>query len=575
MAGFGRSKFGAGPFGRSDLGRDLILELFPETYFDDSIPGAEKGRDNENDPLVQLLKAFSHSVNKRRLEIDKIPSLIDYDTAPVDLLRVLGSTLGLKIDKNDPEFIQRTFVSTASQWLQIKGSKRGYRYRGLASGFSVKIENFWRIHESLIDEIPPRYRYYFRPKNVDAPKYVVWNLNSGSNVILCPNGLSPVFLGKEVFGRGIALGTKITHISGATITLDKPASLTGSGVSIGIHRQNKLLYTNSKPGTHRGFAASFNGSRNQITADLVELPSEYSIELRCIFKSTDDQIILKNSPFGVAIDGGRLVFTRGVISISTPIEKDKEYYIACTVGEQERLFVNGVEVFDKHFGFDGASETVGGFGVGGFIGRVYRAETSGGFNISSFSDKAMNGRIWDVRISNRVLSQQEIVNRLRSVRGLVDAGSLLHHWKLNGDTQDHVGGQHGKFLAGESYNLVVEIDDEVTEYIEYFEDPLYSKSAFVRVVFSGNKFVTGVNYSKLLDLVIEKIRDVAAIHHELTPPVYELQATATVGVSAAQIVNEAVQIRAAVSNVFDIVPADLAQTDKIVEVSIRIESMEG
>jgi hypothetical protein len=169
VAGFGRSPFGRGPFGRSDLGNDLLIELFPDQYFDDSLllDQGETIKDNDKDPLLKLLKVYKNSVNLRRLDIERMPSLIDYETASLEIVRLWGDLLGLGIDKNDPEFLQRSFLGNASQWLQLKGSTRGYQVRGLASGFTVSVENFWRIDPIYEAMLPARNRFKFKPFAAD------------------------------------------------------------------------------------------------------------------------------------------------------------------------------------------------------------------------------------------------------------------------------------------------------------------------------------------------------------------------------------------------------------------------
>ncbi|MBK9390483.1 MAG: hypothetical protein IPN68_09915 [Bacteroidetes bacterium] len=167
MAGFGRSKFGRGPFGRSDTGRDLIVELFPVEYLEPETPEGADPKNNDDNPLLKVLNTYADSVNQARLNVESLPSLIDYETAPSEILLLIGEMLGLGIDRNDPEFLQRSFVGNASQWLQIKGSKRGYQVRGLASGFQVTVQNFWRVNPIYIPFFPLRYRFLFKPANAD------------------------------------------------------------------------------------------------------------------------------------------------------------------------------------------------------------------------------------------------------------------------------------------------------------------------------------------------------------------------------------------------------------------------
>lgn len=527
MPGFGRSYFGRGPFGRSDAGRDLIIELFPETYFDETLDGAEDGlRDNVNDPLVQVLKTYAHAINARRAEIDSLKDIIDYDAAPTEFLRLLGNTLGLQIDKNDPEFIQRTFVSTASQWLQIKGSNKGYQYRGLASGFSVKVQNFWRVHESLASTIPARYQFYYRPKNYDEPVYITGNLTNGSAVITGVNtsALGSWIVGKEVFASGLPLTTpKVVSYTANTITLDQVAGQTSTGVKVGIHRVNSLLYSDSPPGTHRGSALYLYGDagQNYMTATKLTTTSNsgtFSIEFRFVANSvTSNQIIFQNgisstNRMAIKITNGTLKIGKSAVSnfsvITAPIVAKKEYYVVYSVSSGvAKLYLNGVET--------GTTATEA-FSFGSDTTKMW-------VGVSSDATQFFDGRIWDLRVSNRALTASEALSRLYSVYATDSA--LKNSWSLNKTTVDSVGANNGTLNGGDSYDVVVQIgasseaQDDVT-YITYPETSTYSKSSYVGLIFQVKKYYEGVEYNTLLDLVIEKIRDVTAIHHEPTPPVY-------------------------------------------------------
>lgn len=169
MAGFGRAPFGTQPFGLSDTGSDLIIQSFPDEYYDDSIavPAGDTQSTNPNDPLVQILTTYANSVFQRRLDVDNMEQLTDPDTMPLSIVELWGGLLGLGIDKNDPEFLQRTFLKTASQWLQIKASTKGYEVRGLASGFAVEVDTFWRVDPMYAPFIPLRFQFFLKPTEAD------------------------------------------------------------------------------------------------------------------------------------------------------------------------------------------------------------------------------------------------------------------------------------------------------------------------------------------------------------------------------------------------------------------------
>lgn len=564
MPGFGRSIFGSGPFGRSDTGRDLIVELFPDSYF--------TNKDDSEDPLVQLLNTFANSVNARRSQIDSLRLLVDYDSAPVEFLRLLGNTLGLQIDKNDPEFLQRTFVSTASQWLQIKGSNKGYQYRGLASGFSVRVQNFWRVDESLESTIPARYKFFYRPKGHDKPVYLFGNLTTGSATItgIDTSTLGPWVVGKEVFGPGLPLTRpKIVSYTSNTLVLDQQAEQTSRN-SIGIHRVNSLLYTDSPPGTHRGLALYLFGSagQNWMTANRVNTTSSqgtFSVELRFIANgTTNDQILFQNNiaandRLAVKITGNALKIAKSAISnflvITAPIEAKKEYYVVYTVDNgTPKLFLNGIE---------SGTQSVEAIDFGGDTTSLW-------IGASSDQTQFFDGRIWDVRISDRGLSSEDVSSRVFST--YEPDSALKNNWLLSGDAIDIVSGNDGTLNGGSSYDVVVQIgasseaQDDVS-YLVFPETEKYAKSAYLGLIFQVKKYFEGVRYNNLLDLVIEKVRDVTALHHEVTPPVYLVEIPVETNFSASMQIadrnssefyggGEVAYIDVATANRFDQLPAD-------------------
>ena len=167
MAGFGHSKFGNSLFGKSDIGTDLIVNSFPTEALEDATPQGADPMDDSQNLLLQMLKTYARMVNVARDNVDSMVELVDYETAPANILIKLGETFGLDIDQNDPDFLKRSFVAHASQWLQIKSSVEGYSVRGLASGFLVTVNNFWRVDPAYTHYFPLRHRYYLTPAEAD------------------------------------------------------------------------------------------------------------------------------------------------------------------------------------------------------------------------------------------------------------------------------------------------------------------------------------------------------------------------------------------------------------------------
>lgn len=92
---------------------DNFLRTFPQVYRTD------------NDFLGRYLSIFSTMYQELQERIDTLPELLDVDTAPVELLPMFASWLGLEVDEVlfSPEEI-RTLLKAAPELMAWKGTRR-------------------------------------------------------------------------------------------------------------------------------------------------------------------------------------------------------------------------------------------------------------------------------------------------------------------------------------------------------------------------------------------------------------------------------------------------------------------
>ncbi len=98
---------------RADRIGDNFMQTFPEVYRD------------RGSFFHRYLSIFSSIYNDFQEEIDKLPQLIDVDTAPVHLLTVYGKWLGIDLDCDiRDEQVLRTLVREAYALNRMKGTKK-------------------------------------------------------------------------------------------------------------------------------------------------------------------------------------------------------------------------------------------------------------------------------------------------------------------------------------------------------------------------------------------------------------------------------------------------------------------
>lgn len=117
--------------------QNVVLSFPPSLLVDDA--GVE------NELLMHYLYAVKDSVNRVSTAIDAVPDQVDVDKVRQDILKSLGTTIGINVDDSEPVGFQRSLVGQAVQFYRIKGTDTAYKIRGKISGFGVEMINLYAL----------------------------------------------------------------------------------------------------------------------------------------------------------------------------------------------------------------------------------------------------------------------------------------------------------------------------------------------------------------------------------------------------------------------------------------------
>lgn len=93
----------------------------------------------------------------------KIP-LVQTEDAEIraqNILAFLSGDYGIKLDRNDPEFLQRSYVNNSFKIWDIKGTELGYDVLGQYAGYFVSAKPLYAINASVAASLPPSFVFEF------------------------------------------------------------------------------------------------------------------------------------------------------------------------------------------------------------------------------------------------------------------------------------------------------------------------------------------------------------------------------------------------------------------------------
>jgi hypothetical protein len=80
--------------------------------------------------------------------------LSQVEAGPQSLLELLAQDFGIKLDRQESEARQRSWVRNIGQWISIKGQARAYEVLAKISGFEAEVSQLWHIGPGFLDTVP-------------------------------------------------------------------------------------------------------------------------------------------------------------------------------------------------------------------------------------------------------------------------------------------------------------------------------------------------------------------------------------------------------------------------------------
>ena len=78
-----------------------------------------------------------------------------------NILAFLAGDVGIKLDRNDPEFLQRSYVNNAFKLWDIKGTSLGYSSLGEYAGYFVNAQALYSVSVARASSLPPQFVFEF------------------------------------------------------------------------------------------------------------------------------------------------------------------------------------------------------------------------------------------------------------------------------------------------------------------------------------------------------------------------------------------------------------------------------
>jgi len=200
-------------------------DMADTSIIDPSVSAVSTGQIRLYNDTGAAIDADSLRVTYTR-EDDPLPA--DAEINSQNILAFLASGVGIKLDRNDPEFLQRSYVNSAHKIWDIKGTDLGYSVLGKYAGYFVSSSPLYNISESISLGLPAGDVFSFPAGTVASGSIVavpysnlidgeIFTLDDGINV--------PVVFEFDKIPDGVVPGNQVVDISGDTTAVDVATSM--------------------------------------------------------------------------------------------------------------------------------------------------------------------------------------------------------------------------------------------------------------------------------------------------------------------------------------------------------------
>jgi hypothetical protein len=149
--------------------------------------------------------------------------LEDSEIRAQNILAFLASDYGIKLDRNDPEFLQRSYVNNAFKIWDVKGTELGYDVLGQYAGYFVSAQPLYAITASVAAGLESSFVFEL-PEGDPATGSIVAipfvDIIDGETFTLDDGVNAPVTFEFDTVPDGVTPGNVVVDISGSTTALD-------------------------------------------------------------------------------------------------------------------------------------------------------------------------------------------------------------------------------------------------------------------------------------------------------------------------------------------------------------------
>lgn len=162
-----------------------------------------------------------------------------------NILAFLSNDYGIKLDRNDPEFLQRSYVNNAWKIWDRKGTALGYSVLGQYAGYFVSALALYAISSTVAASLPSAFVFAFpegTPSIGSITAIPQINIIDGETFTLDDGVNAPTTFEFDTVPDGVTPGNVAIDISGATTAIDVAsamvAAINGVGGSLNLNASN-------------------------------------------------------------------------------------------------------------------------------------------------------------------------------------------------------------------------------------------------------------------------------------------------------------------------------------------------
>ena len=154
---------------------------------------------------------------------DDDPPPEDGEIRAQNILSFLASDVGIGLNKDDPEFLQRSYVNSAHKIWDIKGTDLGYGVLGKYAGYFVEAKPLYKVIPSIAAGLPTDSIFAFPPgtKSVGTITAVSFASLIDSEAFTLDDAVNPqVTFEFDTVPDGVSGGNVVVDISAAVTSID-------------------------------------------------------------------------------------------------------------------------------------------------------------------------------------------------------------------------------------------------------------------------------------------------------------------------------------------------------------------